>query len=114
MPPVPPEFTCDLRPERSAVVVIPHGEVDLATVPVVEAHLRELDAAGFEHLVVDLRQVELLSSTGVEVLLRWTRETRRAGKRLSVIPGPPRIQHVLELTGADVLLDAVDELHLTG
>jgi anti-anti-sigma factor len=102
-------FRCNVRPERHVVIVVPEGELDLAATPVVDARLSELDDAGFRHLAVDLRAVELLSSSGVELLLRWAGAAVRAGKRFSVIAGRGAARRVLELTGADGRLELVEE-----
>ena len=59
-------FRCELEPERERVGVRPIGESDMATVPVGEAHLSELTAAGFKQLTLDLGAVCFLDSTGCE------------------------------------------------
>jgi len=38
-------FRCEVEPDRAAVRVRPIGELDLATVPLVEAQLAELSAS---------------------------------------------------------------------
>jgi ABC-type transporter Mla MlaB component len=40
-------FRCELEPERDRVRVRPIGEIDMGTVPVLEAHLAQIKAAGF-------------------------------------------------------------------
>jgi anti-anti-sigma factor len=73
--------------------------LDLSTVPVVDTQLSELMAAGFSSVVVDLRKLSFLDSSGVRLLLSWAAKSRAAGVDLSFIPGPSAVQRVFDLTG---------------
>jgi anti-anti-sigma factor len=64
-------FRCEVAPHRDEVLVRPVGELDLATVPMVDEQLSELSSAGFTRLVLDLRSVRFLDSTGLRMLLAW-------------------------------------------
>jgi anti-anti-sigma factor len=92
-------FRCEIEPDRIAVRVRPVGELDLATVPIVEAQLAELWSVGFTHLVLDLRDVVFLDSAGVRLLVSWHAHSSADGIVFGVIPGPPPVQQVLEITG---------------
>jgi anti-sigma B factor antagonist len=91
-------FRCELEPERERVRIRPIGEIDLATVPVVEAHLSELTAAGFKQLTLDLRTVSFLDSTGLRLILEWDARSRADGFAFSLIAGPPTVQRLFDLT----------------
>jgi anti-anti-sigma factor len=91
-------FRCDVRRSRDAVVVAPAGELDLSTVDVVERELDELRDAGFADIVVDLRGLEFIDSTGLALLIRWHRQALH-DLEFSVIAGPLAVQRVLELCG---------------
>jgi anti-sigma B factor antagonist len=92
-------FRCDVEPHRDEVRVCPVGELDLATVPLVEEQLAELWSVGFTRLVLDLRAVSFLDSTGVRMLLSWHVRDKTDGVAFGVIPGPPGVQRVLEICG---------------
>jgi anti-sigma B factor antagonist len=98
-PPLPQPFRCDVVPGRGHVRVAPVGELDLATGPVLERTLRELEESGFDRLVVDLRGVEFMDSSGLRLIMRWAEIARRDGCDLSLIAGPPGVQRVFETTG---------------
>ena len=89
---------CDVISEREAVRVCPVGSVDLATVGVLEAKLEELQAAGFRSLVIDLRGLDFMDSTGLRLLLRWSATARTDGVALGIVPGGPTVQRVFEIT----------------
>ncbi len=92
-------FRCEVHPARAAVQVRPVGELDLANVPIVDAELADLWAVGFSSLVLDLREVCFLDSTGVHLLFTWTAACEADGIDFRVIPGPPAVQRVIELAG---------------
>src|SRR4051794_32683243 len=64
-------FRRDVEPTHAAAHVRPVGELDLATVPLVDAELADLWAIGYSSLVLDLRQVCFLDSTGLHLLIDW-------------------------------------------
>ena len=92
-------FRCEVDPHRASVFVRPVGELDLSTIPIVDTQLSELVAAGFTSVVVDLRGLRFLDSSGVRLLLSWAAKSRAAGVDLSLIPGPPAVQRVFDVTG---------------
>jgi anti-sigma B factor antagonist len=89
------EFRCAVLNDTDAAIVAPEGELDLATAPLLDAELRRLRDEGTRRLVVDLRGLTFIDSSGVHLLLRWARGDRR----FSLIPGPQRVQMVLAMTG---------------
>ena len=92
-------FRCEVVPDRAVVQVRPVGELDLATVPLVDAQLAELWSVGFSSLVFDLREVSFLDSTAVRMLLTWHLNSATDGMVFGVIAGPPTVQHVLDVAG---------------
>jgi anti-anti-sigma factor len=107
-PPTHDGFRCDVQPDRDRVIVRPVGELDLATVPLLEGPLRELRGAGFERLVVDLRRVTFLDSSGLRLLLEWATGAANDGYELGIVAGSPPVLRLLELTGAAERLPLVD------
>jgi anti-sigma B factor antagonist len=101
-------FRVDVHPERARVRVEPIGEVDLATADVLQQQLRELRESGFDAVVLDLRRVTFLDSTGIALILKEDRLAREAGLEFTLISGPPAVQRVLGMCGV------VDELRFVG
>jgi anti-sigma B factor antagonist len=95
----PPEFDYEVIPERDHVRVAPAGELDVSSAPVLEHAIRELRDSGFEHVIVDLRDVCFLDSTGLRLLLDLSSAARADAHRIELIAGPPEVQRVFELTG---------------
>jgi anti-sigma B factor antagonist len=98
VPQVHESFRCELEPERERVRIRPIGEIDMATVSVVEAHLGELTAAGFKQITLDLRRVSFLDSTGLRLILEWDARSRADGFAFRLVAGPPTVQRLFDLT----------------
>lgn len=92
-------FCVDIHPERELVRVAPAGELDLATAPKLEIELQELRDSGFLRIVLDLRGLTFMDSSGVALILREDALARANGHDLALIAGPPAVQRVLGLCG---------------
>lgn len=103
--PVPQEFAVTVVPDRREVVVVPSGELDLSCADALHDEVRELRDAGFDVIVVDLRQLTFLDSTGLRVLLALQNDAKRTAHELKLVPGPREVQRIFELTGTRGLFD---------
>lgn len=97
----PEPFEVEVLPDRGRVVVVPHGEVDMATVDQLAGEIDELIGRGFDSVVVDLRGTSFLDSSGLHLLIR---ESARTDARVTVIDGAPAIRRVIDLAGIRQLL----------
>jgi len=98
------EFSVSRRRAGDAIVVAPAGEIDLATVAVVEASIQAA-LAETDTLVLDLRDVSFIDSAGLRLVLETSREVRD----FSVVRGPREVQRVFDLVGLDDRLTILDE-----
>jgi anti-anti-sigma factor len=92
-------FRVEVHPERDSVRVVPVGEVDIATVGEVDGRLRELEQAGFRHLVLDLRQVTFIDSSGMRLVLACHAAACQDGTDFTVLEGPPAVQRIFQVAG---------------
>ena len=98
-------FRCDVEPDRESVRVVPFGELDLDTVHEVEERLLDLQQNGFREVVLDLRNLTFLDSSGVHVIVAADRLARRDGTHFALIAGPSAVQRVFEIAGIEELLN---------
>jgi anti-anti-sigma factor len=89
-------FAVETRPDRDRVMVIPRGELDLATVDAVAKEIDELVARGFDQVVLDLRRTSFMDSTGLRLVIS---QAAREDVRVSVIDGPDAVSRLFDLTG---------------
>ena len=96
----PKPFRCTLEDAGEQTArVLPAGELDMATAEELEACLKEARDTGFRRLIVDLRGLDFMDSSGLTLLTRWTLGAHRGGYEFAVIPGDERITRLFELTG---------------
>jgi anti-anti-sigma factor len=93
---------------EGALVVAPEGEIDLATVGLLD---RELQQAERSHATVwlDLSGVTFMDSTGLHLLIAADQRMRERGRRLVVVPGTSQVRRLLTLTGAAERLEVMDD-----
>ena len=79
------------------------GEVDLSSAPLLRARIEELLHLGSRRLVVDLRGVGFMDSSGLSVLVASMKRMREAGGGLTVVSPSESILKVFTVTGLDRL-----------
>jgi anti-sigma B factor antagonist len=102
------EFIVEERSQGPAVVLAVTGELDLRTSPELEEHLNRAFVAGTELVILDLRQIEFMDSTGLRVLLGAHQRAHENGRRFALVRGADQVERVLTLTGVRDLLTVVD------
>jgi anti-sigma B factor antagonist len=85
------------------------GELDIATAPKLEEEVRRLEAEGRGLIVIDLRGLDFMDSSGLRALLAADTRARERGARLVIVRGHDRIQRVLRITRLDERLEIVDD-----
>jgi anti-anti-sigma factor len=103
-----PEFHVAVHPNREQVVVAPRGELDLASLAAVERQLDDLRDVGFADIVVDLRGVTFLDSSGLQLLLAASRQASASGCRFRLVQGDAAVQRLLEITGTTEAFEFVE------
>ena len=83
------------------------GELDLATAPEVEAALRE--PVEQERLVLDLRGLTFMDSSGLRLLMGAQTRATEDDRRLALVRGPDAVHRVLEITHMDERFEIVDD-----
>lgn len=62
-------FECEVEPHRETVLILPIGELDMSTVDQFASTLGEITTAGFDRVVLDLRELTFIDSSGLRALL---------------------------------------------
>ena len=102
------DFSVEVREEAGATVLVVTGELDLRTSPELEDRLTRAFDAGAELVILDLRQIEFMDSTGLRVLLSAHQRAHESGRRFALVKGADQVERVLTLTGVRDLLTVVD------
>jgi anti-anti-sigma factor len=101
-------FRCETSRDHDTARVRPIGDLDLGTVPVLSAEVEGLRADGMRRLILDLSDLAFMDSSGLRWILECDAESRQDGFSLAVVPGPPEVQPVFELTQTHSRLSFID------
>ena len=85
------------------------GDLDLSTLDQLQAALDDSLDGKPELVVLDLRELTFLDSSGLRVMLALHSSQQEQGGRLVLVQGPRRVHRVLELTRADDELEIVSD-----
>jgi anti-sigma B factor antagonist len=83
------------------------GEIDLATTPQVQKAVSRFKS----RVVLDLRKVEFIDSTGIRMLIQEKRRLVAAGSDLRLLITNPFVRKVVELAGIGDLFQIDESLH---
>ncbi len=75
------------------------GELDLASSRALEERLDEVFGSDSKLVIVDLRQLDFMDSTGLSVLIKANQSADEDERRLCIVKGQPQVQRLLTLTG---------------
>lgn len=101
-----PEFRVDVHSADRKVVLELTGELDVASSPALEQAIAGARAA--ETVVVDLRTLEFIDSTGLGVLVRAHHDALARGQEFALVQGQGQVQRLLMITGLADQLQMVE------
>jgi len=99
----------DTYEENGTIRVALVGELDISSAPRVEEEMERLEAAEPAVLVLDLRGLAFMDSTGLRLIVGADARAREQGRRLAVVRGPDVVQRIFNVTRLDERLEMVDD-----
>ena len=103
------ELAIDLHDSGGVSHLVLSGEFDLAGITRFEDQLGTLEASSAAVIVIDLSDLQFMDSSGLRALVNADGRAQRAGRRLAIVPGPPHVRRVFEITQLVGRLDLVDD-----
>lgn len=85
------------------------GELDIATAPRLESELRRVEGDRPSVLVIDLRQLSFIDSTGLRLLIGADVRAREDGRRMAFVRGPGSVHRVFQLALLDKRFEFVED-----
>lgn len=101
-------FRVQRRHDGDVVVVTPQGDIDLLTVAPIRAELETAQSQA-RIVVLDLRAVTFIDSSGVRLLVEAEHAAQRDGFAFSVVRGPAPVERLLDLAGLSDRLTLIDD-----
>jgi anti-anti-sigma factor len=105
-------FLVRSRLRNGVARVVVQGELDLGAVPALDAHLTLLEQDGVKAIILDLRDLSFMDSTGLMALLAASRRAANDGHRLAIVSAPDPVRRVFEITGTEWILNQPEGLRL--
>lgn len=102
------DFLVDTQATGRAVTLALSGELDLVSSPILEEAFERVYETDAELVIVDLRGLEFMDSTGLHRLVAAQQRAVHSGRRFGLIRGGEQVQRLFDLTGIAELLRIVD------
>jgi len=100
-------FHCAVEASADHVRIRPIGELDCFSVSHVEEQLSAVHAGGARRIELDLGALSFLDSTGIALVVRWSRASDEGGYSLRVTNGSHDVRRLFELMAISHLLDEI-------
>ena len=100
------DFDVAVRRDPGRLTLRPRGELDIATVPQLRDALAQRDPD--DALVLDLRDLTFLDTSGLQAVVEVSRRARGEGFELTLVRGPRGVQRVVEIAGLREMLPFSD------
>jgi anti-anti-sigma factor len=107
-PEVQSHFRVDVHREANAIVLAVGGELDLSSSAALEEELASAIDSDAPLVVVDLRELEFIDSTGLGVLVKANQLAIDEGTSFALVRGGSQVQRLLSLTGLAERLTIAD------
>jgi anti-sigma B factor antagonist len=102
------DFLVDTQVVGRAVTLALSGELDLVSSPILEEAFERVYETEAELIIVDLRGLEFMDSTGLHRLVAAQQRAVQSGRRFGLVRGSEQVQRLFDLTGIGELLTIVD------
>ena len=104
----PLEFDTTLSRAGDALIAL-SGELDLSGAPALDQEIETLAGnPDVRRVILDLRRLEFLDSSGLRVVALADRRLSAAGRTLALVAGIESVQRVFEITRLVERLDFID------
>lgn len=105
-------FDLSLDSRNGIVRMALRGELDIVAAHVLSERLVSIEQEGATGILLDLRDLTFIDSTGVHALIEAWDRAHENGRRLLFFGTTPTARRLFELTGTEYLLDGQEALSM--
>jgi anti-sigma B factor antagonist len=99
----------DTRQADQRTILALRGELDISSAPALEEVLAGAEGTEPAVLVLDLRGLQFMDSTGLRTIVSADQRARDSGRRLIVVRGPEAVDRIFSVTRLDQRLELVED-----
>jgi len=99
----------DIRTDETVHVIELAGDLDLAGVQRLEEALADVESGRPATLVIDLRGVGFMDSSGLRSVIMAAQRAEEDARRFALVPGKKQVMRVFEITRMEERLEFVDD-----
>lgn len=103
------DLEVEVHQGEEGVHVALQGELDISSAERVEQELRRVEETSPTTMVLDLRTLRFIDSTGLRLVLAADLRARRDGRRLVIVRGPDTVHRVFRIALLDRRLEFIDD-----
>ena len=97
------------KADSGTVRLVLAGELDISSAPHLEDELTRAEESAPPVIVLDLRSLEFMDSTGLRTVVTADGRAREQGRRLAIVRGPEAVHRIFSVTRLDERLDIIDD-----
>ena len=101
-------FSAQVESRNGVTLLALRGELDMASVPTLNQHLADCGRDGAEVIMLDIRDLSFIDSTGLGAILAASDHSKRNGHRFLMVGANRPARRLLEITGTEYLIDEPD------
>ena len=102
-------LSVSIETQDDQLTLVLAGELDIASAGEIDRLTRDTPFAGVQRVVLDLRDVEFIDSSGLRLLLGLRNDAKRNGSRLTVLaPAASEARRIFLVTGTRAVFDWAD------
>ena len=102
-------LSLETRQEGDAVKIAVAGELDLSSALTFDEEMRRAEDKLPRTIVLDLRRLRFLDSTGLRLIMSAQSRARTRGRRLAIVEGGEPVKRLFRLAGVNRRLDIIDD-----
>ena len=109
-----PQLTVRVETNNGVARIALSGELDVASAPTLQEHLARSGQGDVEEILVDLRDLSFLDSTGLHAFVQAKERAEANGRRLILVGTRASSRRMFELTQTQFLLDDEKAIDVMG
>ncbi|MBX3386829.1 MAG: STAS domain-containing protein [Phycisphaeraceae bacterium] len=102
------DLTVRVESRNGAAVIVPSGEIDLNSSPVLRQEIKKVQASKPPRVIIDLAAVPYMDSAGVATLVEAMQFARKTSTRLVLCSLQDKVRSIFEISRLDTVFTIVD------